>query len=80
MRKMDQYSQVYQQYENVTDIMNNDDDASEFNAMKIPQLVIASTGLITNTIVVLIFLNDQKMRGKIPNICIINQVCVFSPF
>ena len=77
---MDQSSNTYQQYENVTDVINNEDDTRKFNAMKILQLVIASMGLITNNIVVIVFLNDRKMRRKIPNICIINQVCMFSYF
>ena len=77
---MDQSSNMYQQYENVTDVINNEDDTRKFNAMKILQLVIASTGLITNNIVIIVFLNDRKMRRKIPNICIINQVCMFSYF
>ena len=44
--------------------------------MKILQLVIASLGVTTNLIVVVVFLNHKKLRRKIPNICIINQVSV----
>ena len=59
---------------NVTDIIDSEDDAGKFNGLKILQLVIASMGIITNIIVVIVFLNDRKLRRKIPNICIINQV------
>ena len=62
---------------NVTDIIDSEDDAGKFNGLKILQLVIASMGIITNIIVVIVFLNDRKLRRKIPNICIINQVGVF---
>ena len=63
--------------ENVTHVMDKEDDSMEFNGLKILQLVIGCVGAITNIIVVIVFLNDRKMRRKIPNICIINQVCVF---
>ena len=59
---------------NVTEIMENANDSVEFNGMKIIQVIIASMGVITNIIVVIVFLNDRKLRRKIPNICIINQV------
>ena len=51
------------------------EDSVTYDAIKIIILVIACTGMITNIAVVFIFLNDKKMRRKIPNICIINQVC-----
>ena len=63
--------------DNVTDMIDSEDDSGKFNALKIVQLVIASMGVITNLIVVIVFVNDRKLRRKIPNICIINQVCVF---
>ena len=59
---------------NVTEIMENVNGSMEFNGMKIVQVIIASMGVITNIIVVIVFLNDRKLRRKIPNICIINQV------
>ena len=59
---------------NVTEIMENANGSVEFNGMKIIQVIIASMGMITNIIVVIVFLNDRKLRRKIPNICIINQV------
>ena len=69
-----------QEDENVTDVLSttdNDNFNENLNAMKIIQIIIASIGVITNIIVVIVFLNDRKLRRKIPNICIINQVCVF---
>ena len=49
-------------------------DSEGFDVIKILQLVIASLGITTNLIVVVVFLNHKKLRRKIPNICIINQV------
>ena len=60
--------------DNDTDIMNKSNESEQFNCLKILQLLIASMGVITNIIVVIVFLNDRKLRRKIPNICIINQV------
>ena len=59
----------------------NEHTPGPLNAMKIVILVIACTGMVTNLIVVIVFLNDRKLRRKIPNICIINQVCIsLNPF
>ena len=68
-----------QEDENVTDVLSttHNENFENFNAMKIIQVIIASMGVITNIIVVIVFVNDRKLRRKIPNICIINQVCVF---
>ena len=55
-------------------------DSVTYDAMKIIILVIACTGVVTNITVIFVFLNDRKMRRKIPNICIINQVCTFLIF
>ena len=60
--------------ENVTDIIDIEDDSGNFNGMKIVQISIGTMGIITNAAVVIVFLNDRKLRRKIPNICIINQV------
>ena len=64
----------------ITDAALHEDDSVTSNAMKIVILVIACTGVVTNLIVVIVFLNDRKLRRKIPNICIINQVCIFLNF
>ena len=65
-----------QEDENVTDVMYSEDDTGKF--MKILQITIASMGMVTNLVVVIVFLNDRKLRRKIPDICIINQVCLCS--
>ena len=57
-----------------TSVEISQNDSERFDAMEILQLVIASLGIITNLIVVVVFLNHKKLRRKIPNICIINQV------
>ena len=66
--------------DNVTHATDNDEVSGKFNGMKIIIVIIACVGVITNIVVVIVFLNDRKMRRKIPNICIINQVCMFVPF
>ena len=42
--------------------------------MAILHSLIASVGIISNSTVALVFLNNKKLRGKIPNMFIINQV------
>ena len=66
---------------NVTKIMNNtrDDTSAGINTMGIVHSVIASVGIVTNLTVVVVFLNHKKLKHKIPNICIINQVSFISP-
>ena len=56
-----------QEDENVTDVLSttDNDNFKNFNAMKIIQVIIASMGVITNIIVVIVFLNDRKLRRKI---------------
>ena len=66
-----------QEDQNVTELTNataNEDNSEKFSGMKIVILIIACAGIITNAVVIIVFLNDRKLRRKIPNICIINQV------
>ena len=44
--------------------------------IRIIQSTIASVGIVANLTVILVFLNHKKLRRKIPNIFIINQVSV----
>ena len=44
------------------------------DVMMIFHSLIASVGVIANLTVVVVFLNHRKLRRKIPNIFIINQV------
>ena len=50
------------------------DGSSQYDIMTILQSTISTIGIINNLIVVFAFLNDKKLRRKIPNIFIINQV------
>ena len=54
--------------------MGDVEGSTGYDAMEILQIMIASSGIITNLTVVIVFLNDKKLRRKTPNICIINQV------
>ena len=45
-----------------------------FDLMEIVQLLIAPFGIIGNLTVIVVFLNHRKLRSKIPNRFIINQV------
>ena len=45
-----------------------------FDVMMMMQSIIASVGILSNLIVVVVFLNHKKLRGKIPNILITSQV------
>ena len=67
---------VNETFNNAARIMNNttEDVSVGTNTMEIVHSVIASVGIITNLIVVVVMLNDRKLRRKIPNICVINLV------
>ena len=71
--------------ENITSLMcqgcngvrNNSstgDSESTSEVIVILQSLIAGVGIAANSTVVIVFLNNKKLRGKIPNIFIINQV------
>ena len=64
----------------VTTIDSSGTDRSSDNdvdVMMVLSSVIASVGVVSNLIVAAVFLNDKKLRRKIPNIFIINQVSYF---
>ena len=52
---------------------SNDNDSKE-QIILIIQSTIASIGIFANLSVIVVFLNHRKLRRKIPNIFIINQV------
>ena len=52
---------------------SNDSDAKE-RIILIIQSTIASVRIFANLTVIVVFLNHKKLRRKIPNIFIINQV------
>ena len=49
----------------------------QFNIMQILQLLIVSVGIIGNLTVIVVFMNHRKLRLKIPNRFIVNQVSYF---
>ena len=60
--------------------MNLDEDTTTQQVIYVSQNVIALLGMVTNLVVVIVFLNHKEFRQKIPNIFIIHQVskrCVF---
>ena len=48
-----------------------------FDVTEIVQLSIAPVGIIGNLTVIVVFLKDKKLRSKIPNRFIVNQVRIF---
>ena len=58
----------------VTDSLDTDGTSTSIDVMLVLSSAIASVGIISNLTVVVVFVNDKKLRSKIPNIFIINQV------
>ena len=52
-------------------------DDDDIDIMMVLTILIASVGMIANLTVVVVFSHHQKLRSKIPNIFIINQVSLF---
>ena len=50
------------------------DTSDKIDVMMTLHSLIASVGIVTNITVVIAFVNHRKLRRKIPNIFIINQV------
>ena len=59
---------------------NSEISSNGIDPMQLTQNLIASVGIITNLIVVVVFLKDRKLRRKIPNMFIINQVSYLAFF
>ena len=54
---------------------NNSSNANaREESIRIIQSSVASVGIVANLTVIVVFLNHRKLRKKIPNIFIINQV------
>ena len=49
---------------------------NKFDVMMLLQCIIASVGIVANLTVVIVFLNHQQLRRKIPNRFIISQVSI----
>ena len=52
---------------------SNNDNARE-EIIRIIQSTVASVGIVANLTVIVVFLNHKRLRRKIPNMFIINQV------
>ena len=50
------------------------EETKSIDVMVLLSAIIASVGIVANATVIFAFLNHKKLRGKIPNIFIINQV------
>ena len=61
-------------FNNVTGKLDLEIKEKKINIMNILSYLIASVGIISNFTVVVAFLNHKKLRRKIPNMFIINQV------
>ena len=53
---------------------NSSSGNNKAQSILIAQSAIASVGIMANLTVIVVFLNHKKLRRKIPNIFIINQV------
>ena len=63
--------------ENNTTVMNETDmTLNKIDIMEIIQLCIAPVGIVGNLTVIVVFLNNKKLRRKIPNKLIVNQVTI----
>ena len=60
--------------EDVNSTHNFDNGNSRAKSIRLIQTSIASVGIVANLMVIITFLNHKKLRKKIPNIFIINQV------
>ena len=72
--KMDEEGNFRMSRENVTLDTQTSLTGSKMDVMMILSSTIASLGIISNLTVVVVFLRSKKLRIKIPNIFIINQV------
>ena len=57
---------------------NSSNDNAREESIRIIQSTVASVGIVANLTVIVVFLNHRKLRRKIPNIFIINQVSIIS--
>ena len=60
--------------DNTTIPINSSNEKNKAQSILIIQSTIASIGIVANLTVIAVFLNHKKLRKKIPNIFIINQV------
>ena len=62
-------------YDNTTEAKSAEDTRT-IDVMVLLSAIIASVGIVANATVIFAFLNHKKLRGKIPNIFIVNQVSI----
>ena len=65
---------VAQNTSNGTGLSVPENEEKSLDVMVICQSIIASVGILANMTVVVVLLNQRKLRCKIPNLFIINQV------
>ena len=53
---------------------NSENGTVRAESIRVIQSSVASVGIVANLTVIVVFLNHKKLRRKIPNIFIINQV------
>ena len=51
-----------------------DDVMDDVDVVMVMSITIASVGILANLNVIVVFLRDRKLKKKIPNIFIVNQV------
>ena len=73
MEKVTNLTQIDNNTFSITSGPNNAVD-SRAQSILIIQNSVAAIGIVTNLTVIIVFLNHKKLRRKIPNIFIINQV------
>ena len=82
---MDEFTFTTEDWENKTSVISinsrntsitydSDNDRSKGQIILVIQSAISSVGSVANLTVIVVFLNHRKLRRKIPNIFIINQV------
>ena len=72
-----QYLNTISEFSNDNSTFSSSTEISDnVTVMMILKSLISSVGIIANMTVVVVFINDRKLRVKIPNMCIINQVSI----
>ena len=69
---------IFSRYETFTTEADSSLKSIDGYAIRIIQSSVASIGIIANLTVIVVFLNHKKLRRKIPNMFIINQVRVLN--
>ena len=73
-------NEIFSIGESTLNSTTNNNENSRAQTILIIQSTTASVGIVANLTVIVVFLNHKKLRRKIPNIFIINQVRASSFF